>query len=212
MMSPLRTPYRGGRGRGGFTLVEVACSMIILALMLTGFMASFRLLGDKIVKRDLERRALAVAERQLEALLASREEPDPGDRQGTDEMDPEFTWEMELKRVSVGDEQPRLDLKNTVIEVTVTVRPAGFSFTDFDSIKLTRRVVELKPLPGQAVAVPLTRELEEPDWYIELRRKLGREPTAEETFQALLENLGVSEESLEYEGQDAADEDAEEAP
>jgi len=44
----------------------------------------------------------------------------------------------------------------------------------------------LAPLPGRAVAVPITNEYEEPEWYTILRESLGREPTMEETLQYLI--------------------------
>lgn len=184
-------PTRRGR-YPGFTLVEVACAMVVLAIILGGVLVAFDLTTSRAVERQWRRRALGVAERQMEYLVSTRQEPNAVDMEGVDEYDPQFFWTLTLERVSVDGKMPRSDLTNTVIEAVVTVQPEdAYAETDAE-VRLVRRFADLKPRPGEKIAVPYSPDYEEPQWYLELRQKLGREPTAEETFQALFELEGWS--------------------
>ena len=174
------------RVRGGFTLVEVAASVVILSLLLAGVLVAFQRTRDGLAVRMLRGRAAQVAERQMERLIGSGQEPNSVDLQGRDEIDPAFMWEIALKRESVDKTAAKQDLSNTVIKATVTVRSELFAGGgEQEQIELVRYFATLKPIPGQAVAVPLTPDFEEALWYLELYEKLGREPSIKEIFEEL---------------------------
>jgi len=63
-------------------------------------------------------------------------------------------------------------------------------------VELVRYFAYLKPLPGNTMAVPFQYETEEPQWITELREKLGREPTPEEIFEEMLNELNLSDEEM----------------
>ena len=168
--------------RRAFTLIEVVASLAFIAVMLTGVLVAFRKTVDYSVGHILDERSAAVAQRQMELLLASGQEPESVDMQGYDEMDERFRWQLSLRRVAVGGGQPLPDLTNTVIEATVTVEYDEVATIDHEPFTMVRYFAQLRPLPGQAIAVPLRSEIEEPFWYVALREKLGREPTIDEVL------------------------------
>lgn len=174
--------------------------MVLLAMLLAGIVTAFHRTNQRIGEYDLRRRALAVAERQMEYLISTRQEPNAVDMDGIDDIDPLFVWEMNLKRISVDGSTPRKDLSNTVIEAVVVVTPEN-DIAQLEAVELVRRFADLKPRPGETIAVPYEYEFEEPDWYIALRQRLGREPTAEETFREMfrVEGLELGEDESPFE-------------
>ena len=93
-----------------------------------------------------------------------------------------------MKREVIGSGAATGDLSNTMIMATVTVTSdTEEGVGEKEKVELVRYFAGLKPLPGQAVAVPIQTEIEEePQWYIDLRQKLGREPTVDEALQELV--------------------------
>jgi hypothetical protein len=163
--------------------------MVLLALMLTGVLVAYRRTMNAISRHTIRQHAAAIAQTRMETLLAIRQEPNSADLSGRDELQGEYTWEYTLSREVIGSAVPAKDLSNTVIKAVVTVRHEGDLYEDDPvEVELTRYFGSLKPIPGQPVAVPLTPEIEEPDWYLALKEKLGREPTAEEAMAELLRN------------------------
>ena len=79
----------------------MAC-VAILSFMLTGAFVAYERTGDRIVAQILEERALSVAQRQLEMLIASGQEPNSVALNGFDEDDPQFSWRLDLQRESFG--------------------------------------------------------------------------------------------------------------
>jgi len=96
-------------------------SVVLLGMILTGFLVSYQRMTERIVRESIRARALAIAQEKIELLLAANQEPDPAEMQGQDEEEPLFTWKMELKRVPIGEEAPKPDLSNTLIEAKVIV-------------------------------------------------------------------------------------------
>lgn len=207
-MKLLFNKNRASNRRNAFTLIELVCSLAILSIILSGIVMAYQRTSERVLLREMHRRAVEVAQRQMEQLLATRQEPDVGDRGGTDEIDPLFDWEMELERVSATEEAPKRDLSNTVIEVTVTVWSAQEEYEQGEAVKLVRRFAELKPIPGEPVAVPLTPEIiEDPEWLVKLRERLGREPTAEEVFDEFMRVEGIDMDVFGSEEDDNGEED-----
>jgi len=182
--------HHTAKRRAGFTLVEVVAALFLISLILAGAMVAYSRTTDSIIRQSFMERAASVAQRRLELLLASRQEPDGIDRQGHDDQDPDFYWEMNLTRVVVGGQLPKADLSNTVIQAEVRVTYDGIESTSREPFVMARCFSYLKPLPGQSVAVPLTNVAEEPQWYIDLRERLGRDPTADESFEEM-DRLGL---------------------
>ena len=171
--------------RGAFTLIEVIAGVFLLAMMLATIAVAFHRTTSAVIDKAFRERAGAVAQRQLELLIASGQEPNSLSLRGRDEFDPIFQWELTLSREVVGRNAAREDLSNTVIKATVTVTDDVQGLAAADKIQMTRYFASLLPLPGHDIAVPLIPEQQEAPWYIELRDRLGREPTIDESFQEM---------------------------
>ena len=183
------------RGRCGFTLVEVMAAVTILGIMLAGVVLAFRRTVENVAEHSLDEQAMAVAHRRMEMLVATRQEPENEDLQGRDELYPEFIWELTLERVVAGGGGAKSDLSNTVIEAVVSVRREDEWGQSKAVVELGRCFEGMKPIEGQAVAVPMTYEREDPLWYLELKGRLGREPTAAESLQEMV-RLGMMSDDL----------------
>lgn len=183
--------------RRGFTLVECAVSLIVLAIMLVGIMVSYRSTVDGVAVNVMRERAMAVAQRQMENLMASLQEPNSIITSGEDEYDPLFNWELRLKRELIEGGSPNQDMSNTFIKATVLVDCEDPGGQTSPKVELVRYFAYLKPLPGQTMAVPFEYETTEPQWITDLREKLGREPTSEEIFEEMLKELDLSSEEME---------------
>jgi len=176
---------RDTRRQGGFTLLEVVASLLILSVVFMGFLAGFQRSCDKAQLQFLRERAFSVAQRHIETLIASHQEPNSVGFSNVDELDPLFNWQLELVRISGDSAAPKPDLTNTVIKATIKVSLADADMLQMPPLEVTRYFAWLKPMPGSIVSVPLMPE-EEPLWYTELRAKLGREPTVEEIMDEML--------------------------
>ena len=194
------------RHRGGFTLIEVVAGVFLLALMLATVTVAFRRTTEAVIDKSFQERAGAVAQRRLELLVASRQEPNTINLHGRDEFDPVFRWEVSLSREVIGNDSPREDLSNTIIKAVVKVTSDSEASTTGSVVQMIRYFASLLPLPGNDVAVPLVPEQEEAPWYIELREKLGREPTIDETLDAMVKMLELPPELLSL-GRDAENDD-----
>ena len=204
-------PLKHGRRPTGFTLVEVAVSVLLLGILLGGVLVAFQRSTDRVVVQSMRDRALGVAQRKMELLLASFQEPSSTELQGQDEIDPVFNWEIALSREVIGEKAPAKDLSNTVIKAKIIATSNINETADENSrVELVRYFTKLKPLPGQAIAVPLTREIEEPQWYLELRQKLGREPSVDEVMKELVKRGELSEDFLELQNEPEDDLDFDE--
>ena len=180
-----------------FTLVEVVVGVALLAIILTSALVAFHKTTDGVWDQTLKERAGAVAQRHIELLLTSLQEPNSAERSGQDEWDPMFAWELDLQRESM-DASPAT-LKSPV-KVTVTVAWDPVIEGSASEIALVRYfpATAIKPIPGYPVTVPVTQLLEDPDWYVELVEELGREPTFEETIKKMLGDTDLPLEFPDY--------------
>jgi prepilin-type N-terminal cleavage/methylation domain-containing protein len=190
---------RLGQGRSGFTLIEVVASLIVLGILLAGVLASYHRTIDTVAAQMLRERSVLVAQRHMETLMANLQEPNSINVPLQDELDELFTWQLDLKRIALDNSVPEENLANTLIQATVTVRCVAADVRNPPKVELVRyfSTYGLAPLPGRAVAVPITNEYEEPEWYTILRESLGREPTMEETLQYLIETGELPAEAAE---------------
>lgn len=173
----------------GFTLIEVAAALVLLGILFGTVAVVYSKVVGSLSDVRYRERAAAVAQRHLELLLASMQEPNSIDRSGPDELDPMFQWKLKLSREFIPGSLTKWDLNFTVINATVEVTPAEEAGYHAEPLTLTRYLAWLKPIPGQLIAVPLEPQAEEdPEWLIELRRKLGREPTIDEIIQNLVDS------------------------
>ena len=180
---------RLGQGRSGFTLIEVVASLIVLSILLAGVLASYHRTIDTVAAQMLRERAVSVAQRHMEILMANLQEPNSINVPLQDELDELFTWQLDLQRIALDNSAPEENLANTLIQATVTVKCEAADVRNPPKVELVRyfSTYGLAPLPGRAVAVPITSEYEEPEWYTILRESLGREPTMEEALQYMIE-------------------------
>ncbi len=182
-----------GRG-GGFTLVEAVVSVLLLGILLGGVMVAHERTCDAVARQSMRTRAAAVAERQIELLMASRQEPNSPSFHGEDEQTPEFTWQMDLQRVPVGEGAPG-SAASSVIQATVRVYTKGERSGQGEPlIELVRcfGTSELTPVTGESVAVPFMTE--EELIYQDLENRLGREPTLIEVLQEMVDTGQFSQE------------------
>lgn len=196
------------RRPSAFTLIEVVAGVFLLALMLATITVAFQRTSQAVIDKTFKERAAAVAQRRLELLLASRQEPNTLGLRGRDELDPVFRWDLDLSRETVGNDPPRDDLSNTVIKAVITVT-SDPTTTTMPDLKMVRYFASLLPLPGHDIAVPLIPEQEEALWYIELRERLGREPTIEEALEEMVSILELPPETLTAEDMQDLQEDLE---
>jgi prepilin-type N-terminal cleavage/methylation domain-containing protein len=174
--------------RGGFTLLEIAASLLVLAILLSGIWVAYHETRQAVAHSLLRDRAGAVAQRHMENLLATGQEPNSGNLNGEDEIDPFFEWRMSLSRVPLPGATISYNLNNYLIKAQVTARPIGARDATADEVQMIRYFVWLNPVPGESVPVPLTQEVVEEPWMIELRQKLGHEPTPEDIIDYLMKS------------------------
>ncbi|MCF7956823.1 MAG: prepilin-type N-terminal cleavage/methylation domain-containing protein [Phycisphaerae bacterium] len=179
-----------GHQRPGFTLIEAVAAMFILTLAMTGIIVAYHRTLESVGEQILRERALAVAQRHMESLLGTLEEPNSIVTSGHDKIDPFFNWKMELKRIAVGEKKARSDGANTVISARVTVSCDREGAKSFKPISLTRYFSKLKPTEGNAIAVPLEMEMpEDEQWYQDLEKELGRKPTPDDIMAHFLKTM-----------------------
>ena len=161
----------------GFTLIEVAASVVLLSILLSGVYMLLQNSTKSVANNLIRERALEVARRHMEMLLVTKQEPDSTGLETIDELDPDFTWTLDLEREAL--EGMAATLEKTLIHATITVK-SSLSDNTIAPVELHRFFASLKPKPGNAVAVPLTQTYEMDDTYKRLFELLGREPTAAE--------------------------------
>ncbi len=179
-----------------FTLIEVVASVTVLVLILSGIVVGYNRMVTRVYEQSLRERALAVAQRQIEMIMGSDQEPEGTGLSGPDEIDPIFNWEMELKRVPVNEEE-QLNIKNSIIQATVTVSCNQPTASQQEPVRIQRYFSNLKPRPGQQYAVPIPSQYEEEMWFVELRQRLGRDPTPQEVLTEFLKNMETPDEIME---------------
>ena len=175
-------PYLKRQNNKGFTLTEVVASVILLGLLLVG---AYKMLGNttrSIADNLVRERAIEVARRQMEFLLVTRQEPESTGLETVDDIDPDFTWKLELEREPVGDKPATL--ANTIIHATVTVS-SSLGNDIITPVELHRFFGTLEPKEGNAVAVPLKTAYGEDEIFQLLRQMLGRDPTPQEVEEHL---------------------------
>jgi len=176
-----------------FTLVEVMASVMLLGILMMTIMTAYQGTTDNIIEKIMMEEAMEVAQRRMEILIASKQEPESTDRSGQDDINESYYWTLDLVREQVADTP--LTIKNSYIKATVTV---GWEQTgSIVLVKLDRFFSDLKPIEGESVAVPLMGNTQAPQWYDDLIDQLGREPTMEEILQHMMEGQGVDLETLE---------------
>jgi len=176
------------RRAAAFTLVEVAVSVLLLAMLLGGVVLALRRTTTALTTQSLRNAAAQVAERRLESLLASLQEPNSQELHGQDQTDPRFSWTFSLTREAGDPTQPGLGLESSVIKAKVTVRAESDWASGEPLVELVRYFGTLQPREGHTVAVPYESEqpTPEPAWIEQLRQKLGREPTLDELLQEMV--------------------------
>ena len=165
-----------------FTLVEVAASLVIMGILFATVLLAFDRSFNAVVTQSLRQRGIAVAQRRMELLLASRQEPNSLGLSGQDEFDPLFFWNLSLSREPIDMTSSSAGLAHTVIKAVVSVQCRSLTDTELNDLQLVRHFRDLKPIPGYDVAVPITPDDDSLEWYIDLRQRLGHEPTMEETL------------------------------
>ena len=154
----------------GFTLIEVVASVAILAFLLTSGFVAYERTGDRILAQTLEERALSVAQRQMEMLIASGQEPNSIDLDGIDEDDPMFSWRIELRRETFAGLPLTL---SSPIKATIKVEWDEDQLFEKSGIELTRYYASLDPISGSDVAVPIQpKEFDMDDLPDEIRKLL----------------------------------------
>jgi prepilin-type N-terminal cleavage/methylation domain-containing protein len=195
-------------GMNAFTLVEVMCSVMLLGILLSSVMTVYQRTTDGIVKKVMMEDAMEVAQRRMEILIASEQEPESSERSGQDDINESYFWSLELVREQVSDAP--LTLKNSYIKATVTV---GWEHTDsLVTVELVRFFSDLKPIEGQTVTVPIIANTQKPEWYDELVLKYERDPTQQDILEHMLLTAGIDIEEMEdknagFESTDSDDED-----
>ena len=172
----------------GFSLLEAVVSVLILAMIVGGMIVAYSKTTHKLLYVSERASATAVAQRQIENLLASRIEPNAHELHGRDELDPRFSWHLVLSREPVEGSIGGLSAANTVIKATLQVE--SVLLDENEPVELIRYLSSLEPLPGQSMAVPFPKE--EIPWLDELREKYGREPTLEEIIQDMIRRGEIS--------------------
>ena len=194
------SPHPDRRNRA-FTLVEVIVSTLILGIMISGMLLAFHRTKEGTYQYALRERAAAVGQRRLEMLLSTYQEPNNLYLYGQDDLDPLFSWTLNLERILVDEQSLFRNVENTIIKATVIVEADLPKMQNQPLITLVRYFDVLAPLPGNDVAVPLPLE-PTARWLEELTEKLGREPTLEEILTEMvnqgeittdiLQELGIS--------------------
>lgn len=179
-----------------FTLIEALAGLILLGILFTMVFTSYEKTMDGVTNQIIEERGIAVCQRHMENLLATLQEPNSINLPTQDEIDPFFNWELDLRRITMNDAAPNPEYTNTLIVATITARYDAMEDElaqgRADPIELVRFLPwnGLKPMPGRAIAVPVTHEYEEPEWLLELKKKTGgRDPTVEEIIQHLFPEM-----------------------
>jgi prepilin-type N-terminal cleavage/methylation domain-containing protein len=190
-----RKLYLSLRHRKAFTLVEVVVSVLILVILLGGVMIAYQRTSDNVMVHNLRERAGAVAQRRIEFLLASHQEPNSHELHGRDEIDPIFNWRMNLQRETIPSNRSNR-MSESFIKATVIVEAELPETANKPLVEMVRLFGRLAPLPGQDVAVPFEREEQTPPWYEELKQQLGREPTLDEMLGVLMNKGELSQEEL----------------
>ncbi len=179
-----------------FTLIEAVASIALLAMIISFILQAYHPAVDNVTRQMVRERGMAVCQRHMEHLLATLQEPNSLNLPEQDVTDPQFTWELDLERITINDVPPNRQYTNTVIVVTLTARSLHEEFSDEEPIQLVRYLPwnGLKPLPGRPLAVPYTHEYEEPDWFKELKKQNdGKDPTLEQMIKYLFPDMDMEE-------------------
>lgn len=161
----------------GFSLIEVIAATVLLGLLLTGAYSVLQESTRQVTRSLITERAAEVARRHMELLLVSRQEPDNTGLENIDEVDPDFSWKIDLKRIPAGD-QPR-ELKTSVIHATFTVKYLGDGNL-IDPYELHRFFETLNAKPGNDIAVPFQTAYEMDESFMDILKELGEGATSED--------------------------------
>ncbi|MBI9017430.1 MAG: hypothetical protein JEZ07_09250 [Phycisphaerae bacterium] len=145
----------------GIALLEALASGIILAIMLTLTLKAYHSRLDRIGDMKIREYAGVVAERQMEILLASQQEPDDTGTYQEDNVDPDFIWKVDLERIVVDDDRTseiEADYMNTLIKATITVKLNSQSDMGIDPVERIRYMSFLRGVDGNPVGVPLPKD------------------------------------------------------
>ena len=164
--------------------MEVIASVAVLAILLSTIMVAHSRTTGMIVRQMLMDRACDVAQRQMEKLIASKQEPTHNQLTGRDEIDPLFTWTMTLSRESFAGSTANL---SSPIKASLRINWDSMDNQNPAELEFVRYFTRLTPPLGQSVSVPINRDTKQPEWYLDLLSELGREPTIEETLKRLIE-------------------------
>ena len=178
-----------------FTLVEVIVSTLILGIMISGMLFAFHRTKEGTYQYALRERAAAVGQRRLEMLLSTYQEPNNLYLYGKDDLDPLFSWTLNLERILVDETSLYRNVENTIIKATVSVEADLPDMKNQPLITLVRYFDVLAPLPGNDVAVPLPLE-PTARWLEELTEKLGREPTLDEILLEMVNQGEITSDML----------------
>ena len=143
----------GKSNRRGMTLVEVIAAVTLLTFLLTNVFVAFQRSSQALYRQVMTERALAVAQRQMEMLIATGQEPNSAETEGTDDADPLFEWRLDLKRDSVGG-QPVSRTSPIRAQVTVT----WDNGKETDELQLVRYYASLDLQSGDLLTSPISPE------------------------------------------------------
>ena len=172
-----------------FTLIELVVSTLILGILFSGMLMAFHNTQENSYQYAYHERAAAVAQRRMEILLATVQEPNNLYVHGQDDLDPLFHWSLDLERILIDKASPVKSVDNTVIKATVIVEASLPELRDATKVELVRYFDFLYPMAGHEVAVPLPLG-PNARWLERLREELGREPTFDEIMKELIK-IGV---------------------
>lgn len=136
------------QGKAGFTLIEAACSMVILLVALIGISTTFTYAVNYNAGNSSRAQALAILQQEVEVLRSKKFTPTPG---GTD--DALLGGEKSDKPVTVNNSRFLVKIKVDNNPLTEAVEDESYSTT---MKQITVTVTLDSPTPGWQTAVPAT--------------------------------------------------------
>ncbi|GGK84848.1 type IV pilus modification PilV family protein [Amphritea balenae] len=103
----------------GFTLLETLVAFAILSLSLGIILQIFSLSAQTSRSVEIQQRALAIAQSQIDQELAQLQLNEGEDRGRVDER---FSWSSEIRRYQFPDQEGRINDQIQAYRITVSVR------------------------------------------------------------------------------------------
>ncbi|MBN1844874.1 MAG: hypothetical protein JW810_04265, partial [Sedimentisphaerales bacterium] len=151
----------------------------------------YRRTTDGLEREGLRQAAGIVAQRRMEILLDSRQEPNAQELHGQDELDPRFSWELSMAREQMDVAGGRQNTAAASV-IKATVRVESYLLGGDTLVELERYIGSLEPLAGREMAVPFPDQPSSPILE-ELRELLGHEPSLDEIIEELIRRGEIDE-------------------